>query len=77
MKPSTHFVTNIKCQDATGKGIADAMLAEFGKKGIQPKKIMSLGSDRASVMTAKEKGLFLSLSALLVFGSHFSFVMLK
>ena len=77
MKPSTHFVTNIESQDATVKEIADAGLAEFGKRGVQPKKIMSLGSDRASVMTAKEKGLFLSLSALLVFGSHFSFVMLK
>ena len=42
MKPSTHFVTNIECQDATGKGIADAVLAEFGKRGVQPKKIMSL-----------------------------------
>ena len=26
------------------------MLAEFGKRGVQPKKIMSLGSDGASVM---------------------------
>ena len=57
MKPSTHFATNIECQDATGKGIADAVLAEFGKRGVQLKKIMSLGSDGASVMTGKEKAL--------------------
>ena len=61
MRPSTHFVTNIECQDAKGKEIADAVLAEFDKRGVQPKKIMSLGSDGASVMTGKEKGLFLSL----------------
>ena len=71
MKPSTHFVTNIEFQDATGKGIADAVLAKFGKRGVQPKKIMSLGSDGASVMAGKEKGLFSSIFALLVFGSHF------
>lgn len=51
-----------------GKGIADAVLAEFGKRGVQPKKIMSLGSD---VMTGKEKGLFSSIFALLVLGSQF------
>ena len=43
MKPSTQFATNIGCQDATGKGIADAVLTDFGKKGVQ---IMSLGSDQ-------------------------------
>ena len=42
-----------------------------GKRGVQPKKIMSLGSDGASVMTGKEKGLFSSIFALLVLGSQF------
>lgn len=54
-----------------GKGIADAVLAEFGKRGVQAKKIMSLGSDGASVMTGKEKGLFSSIFASLVLGSQF------
>lgn len=54
-----------------GKGIADAVLAEFGKRGVQAKKIMSLGSDGGSVMTGKEKGLFSSIFALLVLESQF------
>ena len=56
MKPSTRFLTNIECEDATGKGIAQAILEEFGKRGVPPSKIMSLGSDGASVMTGKKTG---------------------
>ena len=59
MKPSTHFVTNAECQDATVEGIAIVILTEFGKRGVQPEKIMSLGSDGASVMTRKKKGCFI------------------
>ena len=56
MKPSTRYLTITECQDATGKGIAPAILGEFHKRGVQPGKIMSLGSDGASVMTGKING---------------------
>lgn len=57
MRPSTRFLTNVQCDDATGKGIANSILAEFSKRGVQPGKIMSLGSDGASVMTGKTNGI--------------------
>ena len=57
MKPSTHYVTNIKCTDSTGVGIANEIMSEFHKRGVASEKIMSLGSDGASVMTGKQKGL--------------------
>ena len=53
MKPSTRFLTNIECQDATGRGIAMSILNEFNKRGVPAEKIMSFGSDGASVMTGK------------------------
>ena len=56
MRPSTRFLTNIECDDASGKGIATSILQEFEKRGVQPSKIMSLGSDGASVMTGKING---------------------
>lgn len=56
MKPSTRFLTNVQCDDATGKGIANSILEEFHRRGVQPGKIMSLGSDGASVMTGKTNG---------------------
>ena len=57
MKPSTHYVTNIECTDSTGVGIANEIMSEFHKRGVASEKIMSLGSDGASVMTGKQKGL--------------------
>lgn len=57
MKPSTHYVTNVECTDATGLGIVNSLLHELHSRGVESEKIMSLGSDRASVMTGKHKGL--------------------
>lgn len=57
MKPSTRFLTNVECHDASGKGIADSILQEFQKRGVGPQKILSLGSDGASVMTGKKNGM--------------------
>jgi hypothetical protein len=56
MTPSTRFLTNIECLDATGKGIAKSIMEEFEKRGVPAEKIMSLGSDGASVMTGKING---------------------
>lgn len=38
------------------KGISKANLEEFGNRGVQPEKIMSLCSDGASIMTGKVNG---------------------
>ena len=56
MTPSTHFVTNVELEHGTGQAIADVIIDEFGKRGVSPQKIMSLGSDGASVMTGKRTG---------------------
>lgn len=55
MKPSTHYVTNVECADATGLGIANSLLHELHSRGVESEKITSLGSDGASVMTGKHK----------------------
>ncbi|XP_060566971.1 E3 SUMO-protein ligase KIAA1586-like isoform X2 [Ruditapes philippinarum] len=54
--PETLYVTNVECCNATGVGIAHAVLDEMMKRGVSAKQIMSLGSDGASAMTGKEKG---------------------
>jgi len=56
MTPETHFVANVECNDTSGAGIAKSILTEFEKKGVKAEKIMSLGSDGASVMTGKNNG---------------------
>ncbi|XP_061170873.1 zinc finger protein 862-like [Saccostrea echinata] len=56
MKPSTHYVNNMECTDATGKGIAVSLLDEFKQRGVPASKIMSMGSDGASAMTGKQNG---------------------
>ena len=57
MVPSTHYVCNVECTDATGKGIAQAILSEMESRGISKDQIMSFGSDGASVMTGKHNGI--------------------
>ena len=57
MKPETHFISNTECEDTTGSGIAKAILKEFDAKDVQPDRILSLGSDGASVMTGKKAGI--------------------
>ena len=56
MKPSTLYVNNMECTDATGKGIAASLLNEFQQRGVPASKIMSMGSDGASAMTGKQNG---------------------
>ena len=56
--PETLFISNVECSDATGAGIANTVLNELAEKGIQARNIMSLGTDGASAMTGKEKGLY-------------------
>ena len=51
MSPNTLFLTNVELQEATGAGIAAAIFNELQERGVPQTKIMSLGSDGASVMT--------------------------
>ena len=53
---STEFVANVKLSDGTGEGIANAIYRELQSCGVPPEKIMGLGSDGASVMTGRGKG---------------------
>ena len=57
MKPSTHFVTNVGLKQATGEAITNVLVEEFDKRGVKPQKIISLGSDGASVMTGTKTGI--------------------
>lgn len=56
MTPKTKFIANVECGDATGSGIAKSIMNELNKRGVPNEKIMSLGSDGASVMTGKTNG---------------------
>ena len=56
LKPSTHYLGNIECKDSTGKGIAESILSELASRGIEISKVVSFGSDGASVMTGKRNG---------------------
>ena len=57
MKPSTRFVADVEYVDGTGAGIGKAIPQEFNKRGVVADKIMSLGSDGASVITGKKTGI--------------------
>ena len=63
MKPSTHFVTNVELKQATGEAIANVLVEEFDKRGVKPQKIMSLGSDGASVMTGTKTDILFNKKA--------------
>ena len=54
--PSTLYVTNMECKDATGRGIATALFEELKRRGVPASKVMSTGSDGASAMTGKQNG---------------------
>ena len=56
MSVSTEFVTNVKLGEGTGVAIADEIYTQFASCGVPPNKIMGLGSDGASVMNGKGKG---------------------
>ena len=56
MATETFYLCNVECTDSTGKGIADAILSELSAREIPLEKVMSLGTDGASVMTGKRNG---------------------
>ena len=56
MATETFYLCNVECTDSTGKGIADAILSELSARAIPLEKVMSLGTDGASVMTGKRNG---------------------
>ena len=55
-KPRTYFVTNKECKDATGAGIASAIEEIMCQLNVPMTKVMSMGSDGASVMTGRNRG---------------------
>lgn len=62
MRPLTVYVSNTECKNTSGKGIAEAIVDELKGRGVPAEKIMSLGSDGASVMTGKHNGNFVLFS---------------
>ena len=57
--PSTHFVTNMKVESATGVAIYNEVKYVMNKQSrvIPPSKVLGLGTDGAKVMTGTGKGL--------------------
>lgn len=57
--PSTHFVTNMKVEKATGEAIYNELKSVMNKDGrvIPPSKVLGLWTDGAKVMTGTGKGL--------------------
>ena len=57
--PSTHFVTNMKVESATGVAIYNELKYVMNKQSrvIPPSKVLGLGTDGAKVMTGTGKGL--------------------
>ena len=57
--PSTHFVTNMKIESATGVAIYNELKYVMNKQSrvIPPSKVLGLGTDGAKVMTGTGKGL--------------------
>ena len=56
MTVSTEYITNKKITEGTGEAIAREIFQEMDKRGVPASKILGLGSDGASVMTGKNKG---------------------
>ncbi|XP_060078766.1 zinc finger protein 862-like [Ylistrum balloti] len=56
MKTCTRYLTNVQFHEGTGTAIAAEIFSQCEKRGVTCKKIMGLGSDGASVMTGKGKG---------------------
>ena len=57
LKPSTHFLTDVHLEDSTGAGIFKAISQELKKRKIPVTKVCGLGTDGASVMMGRGKGL--------------------
>ena len=53
MEVSTEYITNVNITQWTGESIANEIYRQLALRGVASEKIMGLGSDRASVMTAK------------------------
>lgn len=66
LQPSTFFLTDVRLEEGTGKGIFKAIKHELDKRQIPITKVYGLGTDGASVMTGKKLGLtgqFLQVNA--------------
>ena len=57
LKPSTHFLTDVKLVEGTGEAIFKAVSKELSQRNIPLQKVYGLGTDGAAVMTGKKKGL--------------------
>ena len=56
MQVSTEYITNVKVTEGTGEAIANEIYRQLALCRVEADKIMGLGSDGASVMTGKGKG---------------------
>ena len=56
LQPSTLFLTDVRIESATGKGIYDEIQRQLQLRNINCK-IMGLGTDGASTMTGRKEGL--------------------
>ena len=57
LKPSTHFLSDVHLDSATGLGIFRAIEQELASRKIPLTKVYGLGTDGASVMTGAKTGL--------------------
>ena len=57
LAPKTLFLSDLRINDGTGKGIFESLKAHLATRGVSVKKVDALGTDGASVMTGKKEGL--------------------
>ncbi|WAR21374.1 ZN862-like protein, partial [Mya arenaria] len=57
LTPSTLFLTDLRITSATGEGIFNAIKEHLAGRNIALARVSGLGTDGASVMTGKKKGL--------------------
>ena len=57
LKPSTHFLCDVRLHDAKGSTILAAINHELEARGISLQKVYGLGTDGANVMTGSKTGL--------------------
>ena len=56
LAPKTLFLSDLRINDGTGKGIFESLKAHLATRGVSIKKVDALGTDGASVMTWQERG---------------------
>ena len=57
LNPSTLFLTDVRLEKATGKGIFNEIESQLKQRNIDIQKVMGLGTDGASAMTGTKEGL--------------------